>query len=107
VDLLIRPTPASEIRLRKTVELTNQDMFGDPYNFIINSTQSKTFSIATVEGVIEGIELSLFQNDDFVDAKLGTINNKIEELKEVSHIFVTNIEVALGAALNSIPDNSV
>jgi len=32
-DLLIRPALDSDIIIRQTVELSNRDMFGNPYNF--------------------------------------------------------------------------
>lgn len=60
IDLLIRPSVDSVGRIRRSAELSSSEMFGDPYNFPIFSTQSKTFSFSTAGGIIEGIELSLY-----------------------------------------------
>jgi hypothetical protein len=38
VDLLIRPSLDSSVKIRRTVYLDSEEMFGNPYNFIAAST---------------------------------------------------------------------
>jgi hypothetical protein len=61
IDLLIRINElADDCVIRKSATFSVSDMFGDPYNFLIPSAQSKVFPLSNVEGTIEGIEIYLF-----------------------------------------------
>lgn len=68
IDLLVKPSPDSQVHLKRTVELSSKEMFGNPYNFTIFSPQAKTFSIVSA-GIVEGIELSLYQNGNFKNSQ--------------------------------------
>jgi hypothetical protein len=46
--------------MTKVLELNNNDMFGNPYNFIIYSPQVKVFDITSFNGIIEGLDLEIF-----------------------------------------------
>jgi hypothetical protein len=37
IDLLIRPSINSDYPIKRSIELSNKDMFGNPYNFVIYS----------------------------------------------------------------------
>jgi hypothetical protein len=37
VELLIKPSEASQVRIRKSMELSSKEMFGDPYNFLMST----------------------------------------------------------------------
>ena len=103
VDLLVRPSPDSTVRMKRTVEFTSKEMFGNPYNFAVFSPQAKTFSVVSA-GIIEGIELSLFQNGDFT-------NDKGQYIKAPSNmadnILIKNIELGFGSNLLDVEDNVV
>lgn len=102
LDLLVRPSVKSTGYIRRYVELNSREMFGNPYAFSIFSTQAKTFSITTI-GIVEGIELSIFQNGDFKDRKIGAIpaNTLTDD------IFVNNIELGFGSDIINVDDNIV
>lgn len=102
VDLLIRPAIDSDIRIKQTVELSNKDMFGNSYNYSIYTPQAKTFTISTA-GIIEGAEISLFQNGDFKNDK----NIYVKPPSGYDNIFIKNIEFGFGSDLKDIEDNSV
>ena len=102
LDLLVRPSVSSTGRIRRYIELSSKEMFGNPYAFSIFSTQAKTFSISTI-GIIEGIELSLYQNGDFKDRSIGVIPvNTI-----TNDIIVSNIELGFGSDIVDVEDNIV
>ena len=102
IDLLIRPAIDSNIRIKQTVELSNKDMFGNSYNYSIYTPQAKTFTISTA-GIIEGAEISLFQNGDFKNDK----NIYVKPPLGYDNIFIKNIEFGFGSNLKDIEDNSV
>lgn len=104
IDLLVRPSPDSAVQLKRTVELSSKEMFGNPYNFTIFSPQAKTFSIVSA-GIIEGIELSLYQNGNFKDSK-GQYTKPFSNML-TDNIIVTNIELGLGSNILDIEDNVV
>lgn len=102
LDLLVRPSVNSTGRIRRYVELSSKEMFGNPYAFSIFSTQAKTFNISTI-GLVEGIELSLYQCGDFKDRKSGPITaNTLTD-----DIIVNNIELGFGSDIINIDDNIV
>lgn len=102
LDLLVRPSVKSTGYIRRYVELNSREMFGNPYSFTIFSTQAKTFSISTI-GIVEGIELSIFQNGDFKDRVRGPIiPNALTD-----DIFVNNIELGFGSDIINVDDNVV
>ena len=102
LDLLVRPSINSTGRIRRYVELSSKEMFGNPYAFAIFSTQAKTFSISTI-GLVEGIELSLYQCGDFKDRKTGPISPNAF----TDDIFVNNIELGFGSDIIGVDDNVV
>lgn len=102
LDLLVRPSVNSTGRIRRYVELSSKEMFGNPYAFSIFSTQAKTFNISTI-GLVEGIELSLYQCGDFKDRKTGPITaNTLTD-----DIIVNSIELGFGSDIINIDDNIV
>jgi hypothetical protein len=46
------------------IELDSGSMFGNPYSFLVYSTQEATFDISNI-GTIDAISLYLYQNNDF------------------------------------------
>lgn len=116
IDLLIRINElADDCVIRKSATFSVSDMFGDPYNFLIPSAQSKVFPLSNVEGTIEGIEIYLFQNNSFKDQngfisyekQDPTTGELITEYPEYKHIFVKNLEVGFGSDITGIADNVI
>ena len=103
IELLVKPSVDSNAKLKRTIELSSKEMFGNPYNFTIFSPQAKTFSIVTA-GIVEGIELSLYQNGDFKNDKGEYIK---APLGMADNILVTNIELGFGSNILDVEDNVV
>lgn len=74
-------------------------MFGDPYAFELWTSQAKSFKIASY-GILSGVALSIYQNNDFID-KQGNLAEKAL----VENISVKNIELGIGTDLTSIGDD--
>lgn len=101
-DLLIRPALDSDIIIRQTVELSNRDMFGNPYNFSIYVPQAKVVNISSI-GIIEAAEISIYQNGDFKNDK----NQYVQPVGDANNILISNIEFGFGGNLKDIDDNVV
>jgi hypothetical protein len=103
IDLLVRPSEISTKYMQRTVEFSSKEMFGDPYNFTVYSPQAKTFKIVA-DGIIDGIELSLYQNGDFTNEKKELVPPPIGM---ADNILIKNIELGFGSDLLDVEDNVV
>lgn len=104
VELFVKPGPTSTGLIRKVIELNSSDMFGNPYNFSILSTQSKTFTFSVSNGLIQGINIILFQNGDFKDSSKGYI---VPLQDKPDDILVSNISIGFGSNVVDMEDNIV
>lgn len=105
MDLAIRLTPTSSRTVRKSIYLDSTQFFGNPYAFTVFSPQTQTYDISSL-GIVDGIAISLYQNDDFqyFDGKdVQRINPKSVE----DNIFVTDVYIALGSEISKVTDNTV
>lgn len=105
MDLAIRLTPTSSRTVRKSIYLDSTQFFGNPYAFTVFSPQTQTYDISSL-GIVDGIAISLYQNDDFqyFDGKdVQRINPKSVE----DNIFVTDVYIALGSEISKVTDNIV
>lgn len=101
----VRPTNDNSQTISQWVSLDSTDMFGNPYSFMVYSTQEATFDISEL-GTIESLQLFLYQNNDF-----GFYNDKgfPERLEAVdfSNILVKNIYLSFGSDLTKVEDNTL
>lgn len=102
LDFLVRPSAQSLVKIKRSVELDSSEMFGNPYSFSIRSPQSKIFKINTI-GIIEAIELSIYQKGNFLSRNNGPIVPFVQD----DNIFVDNIVLGLGCDLVTTEDNKV
>lgn len=102
LDFLVRPSAQSLVKIKRSVELDSSEMFGNPYSFSIRSPQSKIFKINTI-GIIEAIELSIYQKGNFLSRNNGPIVPFVQD----DNIFVDNIVLGLGCDLATTEDNKV
>lgn len=103
IELLVRPSPGSTTQFNKMIELSSKEMFGNPYNFTLFSPQAKVVDVST-EGVVEAIQLSIYQKDNFYNDK----GEKILPLEGMSsNIFIKNIELGFGSNALDVEDNVV
>lgn len=106
VDLLINPIDYADIYIRQPLrEFTNEDMFGNSYSFNISSTQSIVIPLSSIEGTIEGIEVYLFQDNNFETIKYPKDEFDNIIYPEIDNILVRNLEIAFGSDLTNIADN--
>lgn len=88
------------------VSLDSTDMFGNPYSFMVYSTQEATFDISEL-GTIEHLSLWLYQNDDF---EYYDDTGKVYELPAATgfnNILVKNIYLSFGSDLTKVEDNTL
>lgn len=103
IDLLLRPSLNSTVYARKTIDLDSSEMFGNPYAFSVYSPQAKVIKIDDM-GIIDGIELSLYQNKNFVDSKYGKFTPIAQNIQ---NIFINNIVIGFGNDLINVTNKSV
>lgn len=105
LDLYI-PTEDKTGYIKQTADLGILDMFGDPYSFLIYSTQEKKFDISTL-GTIEKVRLYLYQNQDFkyYNGKETLLFD--EDFFLFDNIFVQNVYMGFGSELSKVEDNTV
>jgi hypothetical protein len=77
-------------------------MIGNPYNFIIYTSQEKVFDITGKQGIL-GVELSLYQDNNFINRQ----NELIPVRNDYDDILVTDLELFFGSDLNVVTDNTV
>lgn len=88
------------------VSLDSTDMFGNPYSFMVYSTQEATFDISEL-GTIEHLSLWLYQNDDF---EYYDDTGKVHELPAATgfnNILVKDIYLSFGSDLTKVEDNTL
>ena len=87
------------------IELDSGSMFGNPYSFLVYSTQEATFDISNI-GTIDAISLYLYQNNDFKYYKHDGFIEPVPEA-DFDNILVKNIYLSFGFDLTKIEDNTL
>jgi len=97
------------------LSLDSSDMFGNPYDFFIQTTQQVVFDISQL-GEIVGILVTFYQSNDFLTRQKRRIpiisaSENAEEAKEIyynrSNLFASNINVSLGYDLSNFEDDTL
>lgn len=101
LDVYILMSEERKTATQKRFYLDSKDMFGDPYNFIVPSSQEISFNLTPGEK-ISAMKLYFYQSNDFI-----LNNNHDEEIKDVANIFVNNIYLYLGNDISKIEDNKL
>lgn len=101
LDVYILMSEERKTVIQKRFYLDSKDMFGDPYNFIVPSSQEISFSLTPGEK-ISAMELYFYQSNDFI-----LNNNYDKEIKDIANIFVNNIYLYLGNDISKIEDNKL
>lgn len=84
-------------------DLSNKDMFGNPYNFSVFSSQECVFDIPETLKNISAIEVNFYQSADFEDGN----KNLIAADDKVSTLFVQDMGLYLGYDLLEAADEIV
>lgn len=99
VTLMIKPNPNSDSYIKRWFELDSSEMLGNPYSFLIPSTQAKVVKLDTF-GVVDTIALTIYQKGNFKDSEKEYIIPQAWD-----NILVSNIELGFGSDLASKEDN--
>lgn len=101
----VRPTNDNSQTISQWVSLDSTDMFGNPYAFMVYSTQEATFDISGL-GTIESLQLFLYQNDDFEFYNDKGFPERLPVV-DFSNILVKNIYLSFGSDLTKVEDNTL
>lgn len=101
----IRPQTEGGKWINRTYYLSSKDMFGDPYNYLIASSQEAKFGFDTNEQ-IAALSLYLYQENDFYYTDDSGIS-KLLPVNLTNNIEVSNIMIGLGTDLINVEDNKV
>ena len=116
LDIYVRLNPTSNKYILRSVYLDSSEMFGDPYNFLIESPQSKKFDLSKI-GTVDKLSLWFYQKGDFTyyntkERKTLPVPHSIEnpggeKYDLPSNLFVKNINIAFGSDISIIEDNTL
>lgn len=105
IRLKFRSTSDNSTPIYRWLSLDSSEMFGNPYSFLVYSTQEASFDIAEM-GPIEGIGLYLYQEDNFEYYQDTGYAARIEP-PDFDNILVKNIYLSFGSDLTKIEDNTL
>lgn len=110
LDMYFKPTNGTEKLIRHSAYLDSSDMYGNPYSFLIYSTQAMKFSIANI-GTIQTISLYFYQNNNFKYLTDEGVQKQLPVLRaedpDYSNLLVKNIYLSFGSDIININDNTV
>ena len=109
LDVYVKLDPKSTKYILRSVYLDSSEMFGDVYNFMLYSRQSKKFDLSSL-GMVEKLVLYFYQNSDFTyyEPKIRkTTALPYEPDTATSNLFVTDVVVSFGSDLQIIEDNTL
>lgn len=110
LDMYFKPTNGTEKLVRHSAYLDSSDMYGNPYSFLIYSTQAMKFSIANI-GTIQTISLYFYQNNNFKYLTDDGVQKRLPVLRaedpDYSNLLLKNIYLSFGSDIINIDDNTV
>ena len=109
LDVYVKLNPKSTKYILRSVYLDSSEMFGDPYNFMLESTQSKTFDLSAL-GMVDKMTLYFYQNNDFsyYDREIQQILSvDYDEDISTDNLLLSNVVVSFGSDLSVINDNTL
>lgn len=110
LDMYFKPTNGTEKLIRHSAYLDSSDMYGNPYSFLIYSTQAMKFSIANI-GTIQTISLYFYQNNNFKYLTDEGVQKRLPVLRaedpDYSNLLLKNVYLSFGSDIINIDDNTV
>lgn len=110
LDMYFKPTNGTDKLVRHSAYLDSSDMYGNPYSFLIYSTQAVKFSIANI-GTIQTISLYFYQKNNFTFLDDDGIQQYLPILREedpdYSNLLMRNVYLSFGSDIINIDDNTV
>ena len=110
LDMYFKPTNGTDKLVRHSAYLDSSDMYGNPYSFLIYSTQAVKFSIANI-GTIQTISLYFYQKNNFTYLTDNGVQTYLPMLrpedKDYSNLLLKNVYLSFGSDIVNIDDNTV
>lgn len=110
LDMYFKPTNGTDKLIKHSAYLDSSDMYGNPYSFLIYSTQAVKFSIANI-GTIQTISLYFYQKNNFTYLTDGGVQTPLPVLRaedpDYSNLLLKNIYLSFGSDIINIDDNTV
>jgi hypothetical protein len=113
LELFISPEADSTKRIRKFVTFDSSEMLGNPYSFVIDSRQAKQIAIASTDGIITEVILSIYQGEtyDVKDEAFTTEDNPFLNYQDIkipeTPINFKNIVIGFGSDLTQVENHAL
>lgn len=103
--VVVKPTVDNTKPIDYSFELDSSGMYGNPYSFLVFSTQEATAKVKGL-GIIDAVSLYFYQKQDFL---YKTQNGKIEKLPvlEYNNLLLRNAYLSFGSDMQGIGDNTL
>ena len=103
--VVVKPTVDNTKPIDYSFELDSSQMYGNPYSFLVFSTQEATAKVKGL-GIIDAVSLYFYQKQDFL---YKTQDGKIIELPilEYNNLFLRNAYLSFGSDMQGIGDNTL
>lgn len=103
--VVVKPTVDNTKPIDYSFELDSSGMYGNPYSFLVFSTQEATAKVKGL-GIIDAVSLYFYQKQDFL---YKTQNGKIEKLPvlEYNNLLLRNAYLSFGSDIQGIGDNTL
>lgn len=103
--VVVKPTVDNTKPIDYSFELDSSEMYGNPYSFLVFSTQEATAKVKGL-GIIDAVSLYFYQKQDFL---YKTQNGKIEKLPvlEYNNLLLRNAYLSFGSDMQGIGDNTL
>lgn len=110
LDMYFKPTNGTDKLIKHSAYLDSSDMYGNPYSFLIYSTQAVKFSIANI-GTIQTISLYFYQRNNFTYLTDDGAQKYLPVLRtedpDYSNLLLKNVYLSFGSDIVNIDDNTV
>lgn len=110
LDMYFKPTNGTDKLIKHSAYLDSSDMYGNPYSFLIYSTQAVKFSIANI-GTIQTISLYFYQKNNFTYLTDEGVQKYLPVLRaedpNYSNLLLKNVYLSFGSDIVNIDDNTV
>ena len=103
--VVVKPTVDNTKPIDYSFELDSSEMYGNPYSFLVFSTQEATVKVKGL-GIIDAVSLYFYQKQDFL---YKTQDGKIIELPilEYNNLLLRNAYLSFGSDMQGIGDNTL
>ena len=103
--VVVKPTVDNTKPIDYSFELDSSEMYGNPYSFLVFSTQEATAKVKGL-GIIDAVSLYFYQKQDFL---YKTQNGKIEKLPvlDYNNLLLRNAYLSFGSDMQGIGDNTL